>query len=112
MNVLFLPKNLRNISIANKDEINEDNIPIKIGMISSKDKSRQRVINSIAPDKKIAGIPTRNESLAAVCLLIPENKADVKVIPDLETPGNIAKDWAVPSNKISPILISLNSLFF
>ena len=48
--------------------------------------------NSISPEIQIAGIPIRKESLAAVFLSIPENKAEVRVIPDLETPGNTAKD--------------------
>ena len=48
--------------------------------------------NSTSPEIETAGIPTRKESLAAVFLSIPENKAEVRVIPDLETPGNKAKD--------------------
>ena len=69
------------------------------------------VNNSTNPDIEIAGIPTRKESLAAVFLSIPENNAEVKVIPDLETPGNIARDCEIPSKIISLSLISLNNFF-
>ena len=54
--------------------------------------ARNKVNNSTSPEIVIAGIPTRKESLAAVFLSIPENKAEVKVIPDLETPGITASD--------------------
>ena len=49
------------------------------GRISKKDKVRNIVINSTSPEIEIAGIPTKNESLAAVFLSMPENSADVKV---------------------------------
>tara|TARA_B100000579_G_C22068526_1_gene504695 strand:- start:8 stop:235 length:228 start_codon:yes stop_codon:yes gene_type:complete len=65
-----------------------------------------KVINSTKPDIVIAGIPTRNESLAAVLRSIPENNAEVKVIPDLETPGNIASVCEMPKKIISFSLIS------
>ena len=57
-------------------------------------------------------MPTRKESLAAVFLSIPENNAEVKVTPDLETPGIIAKDCENPKNIISLNLISSNNFFF
>ena len=62
------------------------------GRISITDDTLNKENNSTSPEIEIAGIPTRKESLAAVFLSIPENKAEVKVIPDLETPGNKAKD--------------------
>ncbi len=86
-------------------------IPIIIGIISITENVLNKVKNSTSPEIDIAGIPTRKESLAAVFLSIPENKAEVKVIPDLETPGNTAKDWARPNKIISFILMSLNSFF-
>ena len=67
-------------------------IPIIIGIISKTDSTLNKENNSTSPEIEIAGIPTRKESLAAVFLSIPENNAEVNVIPDLETPGNIAKD--------------------
>ena len=69
------------------------------------------VINSTNPEMEIAGIPIRKESLAAVCLSIPENKAEVRVIPDLETPGNNAKDWEIP-NKITSLKLTSENDFF
>ena len=80
-----------------------------IGIVSTIDIVPNKVNNSTIPEIVIAGIPIRKESLAAVCLSIPENKAEVKVIPDLETPGKIAKDWARPKNIISLKLISLKN---
>ena len=82
-----------------------------MGKISIKTDVWNIVTNSTNPDIEIAGIPTRKESLAAVFLSIPENNAEVKVIPDLETPGNIARDCEIPSKIISFSLISLNNFF-
>ena len=92
MKVLFLAKNLRKKSIANNEEKKDEIIPIIIGKISIADNVLSKVNNSTRPEIEIAGIPTRKESLAAVFLSTPENKAEVKVIPDLETPGNKARD--------------------
>ena len=83
---------VRNKSIANNEEKKDDIIPIIVGKISIADKVLNKVKNSTSPEIEIAGIPTRKESFAAVFLSIPENKAEVKVIPDLETPGNRARD--------------------
>ena len=57
----------------------------------------------------MAGIPTRKDSLAAVFISIPENNAEVKVTPDLETPGKIANDCDKPNKIISVNLISLKN---
>ena len=80
------------MSIANKEEKKDDKIPIIVGRKSIADNVLNKVNNSTSPEIEIAGIPIRKESLAAVFLSIPENKAEVKVIPDLETPGNTARD--------------------
>ena len=93
------------------EEKKDDIIPIIVGMKSIKDNVLYKVINSESPEIEIAGIPTKNESLAAVFLSIPENNADVKVIPDLETPGKIAKDWEKPKKIISFKLMSVNNFF-
>ena len=82
-----------------------------MGIISIAYDVLYKVKNSTNPDIVIAGIPTRKESLAAVLLLIPENNAEVKVIPDLETPGNIARDCEIPNKTISLSLISLKDFF-
>ena len=84
--------NLRRKSIAINDEKKDEIIPIMVGRTSRAEEVRYRVINSTTPDIEIAGIPTRKESLAAVFLSTPEKSAEVKVIPDLETPGNTARD--------------------
>ena len=83
--------NFRRKSTATSDEKKEEIIPINTGKMSMDEEVRNIVNNSTKPDIEIAGIPMRKESLAAVCLSIPENKAEVKVMPDLETPGIIAK---------------------
>ena len=101
--------NLRKKSIAKIDEKKDEIIPRIVGTISIVDEVLYRITNSTNPDIKIAGIPTRKESFAAVFLSIPENNADVKVMPDLETPGNTARDWAKPNKITSFILMSLNS---
>ena len=92
MNVLLLAKNLRRKSIAIIEEKKDEIIPIIVGNKSDKDEDLYKVINSTRPEIEIAGIPIRKESLAAVFLSIPVNNAEVRVTPDLETPGNIARD--------------------
>ena len=89
---MFLDRNLRNKSIANTEEKKDEMMPIIIGIISITDNTLNKENNSTSPEIETAGIPIRKESLAAVFLSIPENKAEVRVIPDLETPGNKAKD--------------------
>ena len=48
-------------------------------------------MNSKIAAIEIAGIPKRNENLAASPLSQPDTKAEEIVIPDLETPGKMAK---------------------
>ena len=48
-------------------------------------------MNSAAPAKKMAGIPNKNENLAASLRSQPDTRAVEMVTPDLETPGKIAK---------------------
>ena len=48
-------------------------------------------MNSTNAAIEIAGIPRRNENLAASFLSHPDKSAVEIVTPDLETPGNIAK---------------------
>ena len=98
--------------MANIEEKKDDIIPINIGIMFINDNELYRVRNSTEPEIKIAGMPTRKESLAAVFLSIPENNAEVKVTPDLENPGKIAKDCEKPNMIISLSLISLNNFFF
>ena len=78
--------------MANMEDKKEEIIPIIVGTISIKDVVLNIVNNSTNPEIEIAGIPTKKENLAAVFLSIPENNAEVRVMPDLETPGNNARD--------------------
>ena len=94
------------------DEKKDEIIPIIMGIKLIADDVLNIESNSTNPDIEIAGIPTRKESLAAVFLSIPENNAEVKVIPDLETPGNSARDCEMPNNTISLSLMSFNNFFF
>tara|TARA_B100001121_G_C18250935_1_gene417217 strand:+ start:286 stop:498 length:213 start_codon:yes stop_codon:yes gene_type:complete len=48
----------------------------------------------------IAGIPSKKENFVASTLFQPSRRAIVIVIPDLETPGIIANDWAKPIRKL------------
>ena len=89
---MFLDRNLRKVLIANMEEKKDENIAIIKGIMSTIVNVLNKVNNSTRPEIVIAGIPTRKESLAAVVLSMPENNAEVKVIPDLETPGKIARD--------------------
>ncbi len=91
-NVLFDLRNLRRKSIAIREEKKEEIIPKNKGNNSDIVRFSNRPNNSIRPDIVIAGIPIRNENLAADFLFNPENKADVKVTPDLDTPGIKAND--------------------
>ena len=111
MKVLCFERNLSSKSIAIKDERKEDIMPMNIGRVSITDDVLNKVINSTNPDIEIAGIPTRKDSLAAVFLSIPENNAEVKVTPERETPGNIARDCEMPKKIISLILMSENNFF-
>ena len=61
-------------------------------------------MNSTIAAIEMAGIPKRKENFAASLLSQPEIKAVEIVIPDLETPGKIAKAWAIPINKLSELL--------
>jgi len=48
-------------------------------------------MNSTIEAIEIAGMPKRNENLAASLLFQPNTRAVEIVTPDLETPGKIAK---------------------
>ena len=59
----------------------------------------------------IAGIPSKKENFAASTLSQPSKSAIVMVIPDLETPGIIARDWAKPMRKLFVKLWFFNEIF-
>ena len=97
--------------MANIEEKKEDIIPMIVGRISITDAVLNIENNWTIPEIEIAGIPTKKENFPAVFLSKPENKAEVKVIPDLETPGNNARDWEIP-NKITSLKLMSEKNFF
>ena len=52
--------------------------------------------NSTKAANEIAGIPRRNENFAAFFLSHPDKSAIEIVAPDRDTPGIMAKAWAIP----------------
>ena len=64
------------------------------------EKSLKEVINSTIAASEIAGMPKRKENFAASLLSQPDTRAVEIVIPDLETPGIIAKAWERPIKKL------------
>ena len=99
-------RNLSTKSIAIIEERKDVIIPIMRGIISDIVSNLISFSNSIKPDIVIAGIPIRKDNLAAECLFNPEYNPDVKVIPDLDTPGINANAWETPIKIILLVLIS------
>ena len=87
--------------IANNEEINVEISPTITGVKFNEENSLNEVINSTMPAIEIEGMPKRKENFAASLLSHPNNSAVEIVIPDLETPGNIAKAWEIPIKKLS-----------
>ena len=87
----FEEKYFNKKSIANKEDKNAVTRPTIRGGNFSNEKSLKKEINSTTAAKEIAGIPKRKENFAASPLSQPETRAVEIVIPDLETPGTIAK---------------------
>ena len=87
----FEEKYFNKKSIANKEDKNAVIRPTKRGRKPSKKNSLKEEINSTIAAIEMAGIPKRNENLAASLLSQPEISAVEIVIPDLETPGKTAK---------------------
>ena len=52
--------------------------------------------NSTKAANEIEGIPSRNENLAAFFLSHPDKSAIEIVTPERDTPGIMAKAWAIP----------------
>ena len=52
--------------------------------------------NSTKATNEIEGIPSKKENIAASFLSQPENRAIEIVAPERDTPGIIAKAWAIP----------------
>ena len=86
----FEDKYLNKKSIANKDDKNVVRRPIKRGRKPIEKNSLKEKINSTIAAREIAGIPKRKENFAASSFSHPAIRALEIVIPDLETPGNMA----------------------
>ncbi len=78
-------------SIANNEDKKVVNSPTIKGKKLNDEKFLKEEMNSTIEAREIAGIPKRKENLAASLLSQPDTRAVEIVIPDLETPGIIAK---------------------
>ena len=87
--------------IANNEEKNVVVSPTISGKKFNKLNSLKEEINSTIAAIEIAGMPKRKENLAASLLSQPDNRAAEIVMPDLETPGKMAKAWETPIRKLS-----------
>ena len=56
--------------------------------------------NSTMAANEIAGIPKRKENIVASFLFQPDKRAIEIVAPERDTPGIIAKAWAMPIYKL------------
>ena len=74
--------------------------PITRGKKLNEKISLKEEINSTIAAREMAGMPRRNENLAASRLSQPFTRAVEIVIPDLETPGKTAKAWERPIKKL------------
>ena len=77
--------------MANKEDANVEVRPTIRGKKLNEQKLSKEKINSTIAARMIAGIPKRKENFAASPLSQPVTRAVEIVIPDLETPGKIAK---------------------
>ena len=87
--------------IANNEEINVVVRPTTRGKKLNEENSLKEEKNSTIAAIDIAGMPKRKENLAASPLSQPDTRAVEILIPDLETPGKIAKAWERPIKKLS-----------
>ena len=91
-------------SIANNEDTNVVVSPTISGRKLNEFNLFKKEINSTIEAMEIAGMPKRNENLAASLLFQPNNRAVEIVTPDLETPGKIAKACEKPIRKLSEFL--------
>ena len=87
-------------SIANKEEKKVEINPTKRGGNENVDNWFTALTISTKAANEIAGIPRRNENLAASFLFHPDKRAIEIVAPERDTPGTIAKAWAIPIYKL------------
>ena len=83
-------------SIANKEEKKVVITPTKSGSNGYDENWFNPLKNSTKAANEIAGIPRRKENLAASFLFHPDKRAIEIVAPERDTPGRIAKAWAIP----------------
>ena len=86
--------------IANKENKKVVNNPNNRGKNGNVENWFIEFKNSTKATKDIAGIPSKNENLAASFLSQPVNSAIEIVAPERDTPGIIAKAWAIPIYKL------------
>ena len=87
-------------SIANKEEKKVVISPIKRGRKGNVENLSNKLKNSTTNANEIAGIPSIKENLAASFLSQPDKSAIEIVAPERDTPGIIAKAWAIPIYKL------------
>ena len=83
-------------SKANREEKKVVINPTKSGRNGKVENWFASLKNSTKAANEIAGMPRRNENLAASFLSHPNNSAIEIVAPERDTPGTIAKAWAKP----------------
>ena len=86
--------------MANKEEKKVVINPIKRGRYGNVENWFIELKNSTKAANEIAGIPRKNENLAASFLFHPDKRAIEIVAPERDTPGKIAKAWAIPIYKL------------
>ena len=87
----FEEKYFNKKSIANNDDTNVVVSPKSRGKKLNEENSSKEEMSSTTAAIEIAGMPKMKENLAASTLSQPVTKAVEIVMPDLETPGKIAK---------------------
>ena len=86
--------------IANREEKKAVINPAKRGRNGNAENWFTALKNSTKAANEIEGIPRRNENLAASFLFHPDKRAIEIVAPERDTPGKIAKAWAIPIYKL------------
>ena len=86
--------------MANREEKKAVINPAKRGRNGNSENWFTALKNSTKAANEIEGIPRRNENLAASFLFHPDKRAIEIVAPERDTPGTIAKAWAIPIYKL------------
>ena len=82
--------------MANREEKNVVINPAKRGRNGNAENWFSELKNSTKAANEIEGIPSRNENLAAFFLSHPDKSAIEIEAPERDTPGIMAKAWAIP----------------